>query len=123
MLIYILKFRAITPDRLKLIETEFNDKFRVSAVWVAVCLLSDFLELWKDLPSSLEIFVPILESLRKLPINRYNNLLKESVNALVTKLEQMSGNRKKCLVHEAKKPRPLRLYEPAIDDQYEFLQY
>jgi hypothetical protein len=111
------KFRSETPERLKLIEIEFNDKFRATALWVTVRLIADFQNLWNELPSAIDIYHPILESLRKLPMDRYNGQIQESVKRLTTDLEQLASKTRKRLAHEAKKPKPLRLYEPIIDDQ------
>lgn len=105
------------PDRIKLVENEFNDRFRVAALWISVRLLSDFLALWEELPSAMEIYSPVLNTLRKLPINRYNSQVQQSVSLLIANLEKQAGKTKKRLVHEAKKPKPLRLYEPVIEDQ------
>lgn len=116
-LILFLHFSSETPERLKLIETEFTEQFRSTALWVTVRLIADFLTLWNELPSALDIFHPILESLRKLPMNRYNSRIQESVKGLTSDLEQLASRTRKRLVHEAKKPKPLRLYEPVIDDQ------
>jgi hypothetical protein len=110
-------FRSEIPERLKLIETEFNDQFRATALWVTVRLIADFLGLWNELPSAIDIYHPILESLRKLPMDRYNSQIQESAKSLTTDIEQLASRTRKRLVHEAKKPKPLRLYEPIIDDQ------
>lgn len=112
-----LYFRSEISERLKLIETEFNDQFRATALWVTIRLIADFLALWNELPSALDIFHPILESTRKLPMERYNSQIQESVNRLTTDIEHLASRTRKRLVHEAKKPKPLRLYEPIIDDQ------
>ena len=100
-----------------MVENEFNDQFRVTSLLVTVRLLSDFLTLWNELPSAVDIYNPILESLRKLPIDRYNSKVEESVKTLIVSIEQVASRTRKRLLHEAKKPKPLRLYEPAIEDQ------
>ena len=100
-----------------MVENEFNDQFRVTSLLVTVRLLSDFLTLWNELPSAVDIYNPILESLRKLPIERYNSKVEESVKTLIVSIEQVASRTRKRLLHEAKQPKPLRLYEPAIEDQ------
>lgn len=107
--------RSISADRIKLIETEFNDSFKVSALWVTVQLLSDFLSLWNELPSVIEIYSPLLESLGNLPISRYNNQLQDAVRSLSTSIEELTSVTRKRLIYEAKKPKLLRLYEPKVE--------
>lgn len=84
---------------------------------MTVRLLADYLTLWNELPSAKDIYDPILESLRQLPVDRYNSEVQESVKNLTSNLEQLATKPRKRLIHEAKKPKPLRLYEPIIDDQ------
>ena len=96
---------------------ELNDEFRVASLSIGVRLLKDFLSLWDELPSIPEVYNPVLESLRKLPLERYNSCMKESVGALLVQIEKLGGRTRKRLIHEAKKPKPLRLYEPAVEDQ------
>lgn len=111
--------KSVPSDRLKLIESDFNDGFRATALWVTIRLLTDFLTLWNELPSARDIYEPILESLRRLPMDRYNSQVQESVKNLTTNLEQLATKPRKRLTHEAKKPKPLRLYEPVIEDHFE----
>jgi len=111
---------SIPPEKLKLSETEYNDQFRVSALHVTIRLISNFVDLWNEQPASIEIFNLILKSLVKLPVEHYHSQLKESIEALVLRLNQLTTKTRKRLVHEAKKPRPLRLYEPVIEESYVF---
>ena len=112
-----VKRRSITVERIKLGETEFNDQFRVAALSVTVRLLSDFLALWNEFPSTIDIFKPILENLRKLPLEKYNICLVDSITTLIKSVERLNQVTRTRLIHEAKKPRPLRLYEPVIEEQ------
>ena len=88
---------------------------------MAVRLATDFLALWKDLPAAVEIYGNILHGLKQLPLDRYNEGINNSVKKLVESIEELNKTSRKKLVHETKKPRPLRLYEPVIEDQYVFL--
>lgn len=117
--VYLTLFncRSITTDRLNLTPMDLNDEFRVASLSIAVRLLKDFLSLWDELPSILEVYNPVLESLRKLPLDRYNSCIKETAGALLAQIEKLSARTRKRLIHEAKKPKPLRLYEPAVEDQ------
>merc|ERR1712136_306274 len=82
---------AISPDKLKLSEMEYDDKFRVSALHVTVQLISNFIDLWSELPAAIDVFNPILESLTKLPVERYHSQVKESVETLVIRLNQLKS--------------------------------
>jgi len=110
---------SIPAVKLKLSEMEYNDQFRVSALNVAVQLISNFVDLWDELPAAAEIYNPILKSLLKLPLEFYNSQVKESVDTLVLRLEKLKAKTRTRLLHEAKKPRPLRLYEPVIEEYFE----
>lgn len=83
---------------------------------ITIRLLSDFFDIWSELPAAPEIYSPILESLQKLPSDRYNGKLNEAVKSLAEKIERLTQKTRKRLVHEAKKPKPLRLYEPAVEE-------
>lgn len=84
---------------------------------ITVRLLSDFVDIWSELPAAPEIYSPVLESLQELPSERYNDKLREAIKGLVEKIRNLCQKTRKRLVHEAKKPKPLRLYEPAVEDQ------
>jgi len=110
---------SLSPEKLKLSEMDYNDQFRVSALHVTVQLISNFLDLWHELPAAIDVFDPILKSLTKLPVEIYHSQVKESVEALVLGLSELKAKTRKRLIHEAKKPRPLRLYEPVIEEYFD----
>lgn len=97
-------------------ETELSDSFRVSAFSTAVQLLADFWPLWKEMPAAAEIYEPVVVSLKRVPLERYHSQVKEGVSEFVAAVEESDKNRRKPLMHEAKRPKPLRLYEPMVEE-------
>ena len=104
-------------ERIPLTKTEFNDSFSVSALDTAVKFLDDFLSLWNALPSVMEVYSPIVKNLQSLPLERYPECVGESLKTLVKNIEDLETTKRKRLLHEAKRPKALKLYEPVIEEK------
>lgn len=100
-----------------LIEEEFSEDFKVTALTLALKLLKDFQENLKNLSSNVEIFVQVEEYLQQIPMEFYPAVVQEEYKELCDILNKMKSERHiQYLTLEAKKPKALRLYEPKIVD-------
>lgn len=98
-----------------LIYSNCTESFKVNALGLALTLLTKFCDFWqKEDPAILlfNCFIPVLDS------NRFSNSLKESVEEALGKIESFRNGSLKYLVLEKQKPKPLRLYEPLIEEVY-----
>ncbi|XP_046383627.1 nucleolar protein 14 homolog [Ischnura elegans] len=104
---------------------ESNEKidgsFRARALNVAVQLILSWINQLNDLPAKKDIFQPSMGLISLLPTSAYPESLANSVKVLEETLMDMVNN---CgpierLARAAKKPKPLRLYEPAIEEVFD----
>ena len=97
-------------------EAKFDDEFRVTALYTTVQLLASYLTLWSEYPAAIEIFTPIKKSLETLPVEKYPDCVKTSIESLNNKIGHLETLPRKRLLQDAKRPKILRLYEPAIEE-------
>ncbi|XP_022335567.2 nucleolar protein 14-like [Crassostrea virginica] len=96
-----------------------NDEFRLSGIRSCVTLLSEFRSLYQDLPSCAEIFSPVHDMLHKLPVNKYPQSIQESIENLKKTLKESSSKPKKQVCMPHRKPKPMKMFEPKIEEVFE----
>ncbi|XP_072177495.1 nucleolar protein 14-like [Diadema setosum] len=91
------------------------------AVALSCHLLKEFSQLYVDLPSYQEVFLPIqkLLSSREKLLNKYPEEVKSLGEELLTHIEAQSQRPRRVLQVEKKKPAPLKMFEPKIEDSYD----
>lgn len=83
-----------------------------------VSLLEQFSSVYDNYPSYKEIFSPIKCQCGKLPVNNYPESLKKQIQRLVNNITDGTETKRKPLVMQKKKPPPLKMFEPKIEEVY-----
>ena len=96
-------------------DDEIDDQFKVNTLSKAADLMTNLLQIWKDLPSIKEIFAPAIKFLNE---EEFPPILRPKIEKLVTEIKAISS-KKKPLTGEKKKPKVLKLYEPEIEDHFD----
>ncbi|XP_052249880.1 nucleolar protein 14-like [Dreissena polymorpha] len=96
-----------------------NDEFRVNAVHMTIGLITEFMALYKDLAAFREVFAPILTMLKHLPCQNYPESLKEKIQACKEECEKFSSKPLKPLAMQKKKPKPLKMFEPKVEEKFD----
>ncbi|XP_065176667.1 nucleolar protein 14-like [Sycon ciliatum] len=86
-------------------------------VSIAVQLLQEVTNLYSSVTSFPELFAPASAHLRRLPVSRLSADAKEARTALVKRFSA-TPPRRPVLQMLKKKPVPLKLYEPNLDERY-----
>ncbi|KAJ8316913.1 hypothetical protein KUTeg_004817 [Tegillarca granosa] len=94
-----------------------NNEFRLSAISACVKLLIEFCKLYAELPSFWEIFSPVKSVCDKLPVKFYPDNLQSDIKELEKFISDHQHGIKKSLVIQKKKPKPLIMFEPEIEDE------
>ncbi|KAF7272717.1 hypothetical protein GWI33_014529 [Rhynchophorus ferrugineus] len=103
-----------------LLQTEFTNEFKISALYTALKLLKDFKETFSSYSSNVEIFATIESYLPQIPIDLYPERVRVEYKEFIDELEKQKSERKLYyLVLEQKRPKALRLYEPKIEKVYD----
>ncbi|GFS26798.1 nucleolar protein 14 [Elysia marginata] len=93
-----------------------TDSFRCAAIAKCVDLLQASLNLWEDLPDLAAVMNPIKEPLSILPVQNYPDSLKTAIHKLKTKMREAEANKLHVMQLPTKKPEPLKLFEPKIEE-------
>ena len=122
----------ISPEKLKLSDTvmikdegNVSESFSVTCLYSALGMLLQLAELWKELPSSKQIFSRLKnELLPNIPMDRLNCDIKERIEKLVGSLEAIMNDtevaKRLSLAKEREKPvTMLKLYEPEFEDNFD----
>ncbi|XP_033633176.1 nucleolar protein 14-like isoform X2 [Asterias rubens] len=98
-----------------------TDEFRCWCLATSLSLLSQCVELYKELASAKEIFTPVRASLDsgRIPFQRYPEQIQELYESLSTELKSLDEKPKKCLQRQKKKPFTLHMFEPKIEEDYD----
>lgn len=100
-----------------LLNKDIDDNFKVRVLFTTLNLLGEFHIHLQNLPSSVEIFNPVLKYLEDVPINKYPESVKNIYYKLQRVLNESKAQRKlEYLVMPTMKPKALRLYEPKIEE-------
>lgn len=93
-----------------------TDRFRVCAMCTTLRLLIDFAKLYEQLPAYKTVFAPIKEMYNKLPTSVYPEEVLTVGGVLLGQLDYQNSKEIAHLVMERKKPKPLKMYEPQIEE-------
>ncbi|XP_071441458.1 nucleolar protein 14 homolog [Hetaerina americana] len=95
--------------------------FCVRALGVALQLTVSWMNQIVDIPSKIDIFHPFIGLISLLPVSAYPECLVNAIKELQDALKDMMENSGPVekLAHAAKKPKPLKLYEPAIEEVFD----
>lgn len=94
-----------------------NNEFRLSAISACVNLLTEFCKLYTEFPSFWEIFSRVKSACDKLPVKFYPDDLRSDVKELTDFISGHQHGKKKPLVIQKKKPKPLKMFEPEVEDE------
>lgn len=98
-----------------LIGQDMDDDFKLRTFHAAINLLCEFVEQCSELDAAYSIFEPILILLKLGSVKRYPKSIKERVDILSSKLEELKQKSLEYLTYEKKKPKALRMYEPRVE--------
>jgi len=121
----VIREMQAEPAKLNIIDAssnkEIDDEFRASALQSTLTLLIKIVKLYRDVPSSAEIFSPLLKPLSG--INRDVNYIKinEMINQLVDSIKSLK-RKKAPVVKPAKQVPMLRMMEPKVEEDFEPLK-
>lgn len=96
-----------------LLEKTDDDDFKIKAVSLALHLLTRFCDLWGTNAAALLIFEPFVPLLRA---DNYCECLRGGAQEALEKVMSFKKEKLEKLMLESKKPKPLRLYEPRIEE-------
>lgn len=98
-----------------------TDETRVNSVHHCLSVLQKFVDLYQDLPASFEIFAPVKEHLQRIPLDLYPASVQEIHSVLLTRLNGLYAKslNRKHLTLQARKPEPIKTYEPKFEEHYE----
>ncbi|XP_038064843.1 nucleolar protein 14-like isoform X2 [Patiria miniata] len=98
-----------------------TDEFRCWALSTTLSLLSEFAKLYQGLTCAKEIFAPIRGWLEAegIPIKRYPDNIQGLHESLLKQVTSLSDQPKICLQREKKRPRPLQMFDPKIEEDYD----
>lgn len=96
-----------------------TDEFRHSCVHNLLCIAKKFCTLYVDLSSYNEIFSPCYSLLQRLPHHKFHKKTKELYNEVLSLMSSRQNAVKIPLTMQARKPKPLPLFEPEFDENYE----
>ncbi|XP_027037979.1 nucleolar protein 14-like [Pocillopora damicornis] len=102
-------------------DVQTTDETRVNSVNHCLSILQKFVDLYQDLPASFEIFAPVKEHLQRIPSDLYPASVQEIYRNLQTRTNELftkSLNRNH-LTLQARKPEPIKTYEPKFEEHYE----
>ncbi|XP_037081388.1 nucleolar protein 14-like [Pollicipes pollicipes] len=99
-------------------EAPLTDAARASCLHVAASLVRQLAERHGQLPAASEIFGPLRLMMAAVDVRRYPDVLRNKWTACLKTLEGISSE-KTTLEKNKKRPKPLRLYEPAIEENFD----
>lgn len=94
---------------------DIDDSYKIRTFVTTVNLLCEFVEQCSELDAAYSIFEPILVLLKSGSVKRYPKSIREQVQILVNKIEELKQKSLEYLTYEKKKPKALRMYEPRIE--------
>jgi len=97
---------------------DIDDDFRVSALTSTLTLIIKVLKLYRDIPSALDIFHPLLLPLQNIKTDLYPCKVREMIEQLTLSINSLNI-RRKPVVKPAKQVPMLRMMEPKIEEGFE----
>lgn len=96
-----------------------TDSFKVAAVHQCLVLLEEFSKLYVSLPSYREIFTPVLCICEKLPKEMYPESVQYELRYFMTRCQGSCEKKRSFLVMQKKKPKPLKMFEPKMEERFD----
>lgn len=118
----VVKPLPITKTLGEVSEAELTtDEVRVSALNHCLSALNKFVDMYQDLPASVEIFAPVKEHLQRIPVNLYPAPCKELHCTLLSRLNDIynASLSREHLTLQARKPEAIKTFEPKFEEHYE----
>lgn len=119
-LVLVENFSSVIFNDLKmncsdLLGLDIEEFFKVKVLYTCIKILEEFQFHYKDLPSSVVIFNPILRYLEDIPMDKYPNVV-SNIQIQVLNLLKNSRDHNKLhyIVMQAMKPKALKMLEPRI---------
>lgn len=97
-------------------EAPLEDAARLTCLRVAVSLSRQLAERHAALPAGRELLLPLTETLAAADVRHLPDTLRNEWTACLTCLQNISKE-KTTMEKNKKRPKPLRLYEPAIEEK------
>lgn len=122
LLVLTKNFSSGYSDQLRLeysylLNMDMEESYKIRVLYASLKILEEFHTHFKDLPSCVEIFSPVLKYLEAIPMNYYPELVKNSHEHLFKVLKSSIDQRKlPFIVMQVMKPKALRMYEPKIEE-------
>ncbi|XP_043237470.1 nucleolar protein 14-like [Amphibalanus amphitrite] len=99
-------------------DAPLTDSDRLSCLHVAASLAGQLAERHSALPAAAELFGPLRQLMAAVDVRRYPAILRNKWTACLKTLSAISAE-KTTLEKNKKRPKPLRLYEPAIEENFD----
>ncbi|KAM7449136.1 nucleolar complex protein 14 [Porites harrisoni] len=118
----VVKPVPITKTLGEVSEAELTtDEVRISALNHCLFALNKFVDMYQDVPASLEIFAPVKEHLQRIPVDLYPTPFKELYSTLLSRLNDIyiASLSRKHLTLQARKPEAIKTFEPKFEEHYE----
>lgn len=118
----VVKPLPITKTLGEVSEAELTtDEVRISALNHCLSALNKFVDMYQDLPASVEIFATVKEHLQRIPVNLYPAPFKELHSTLLSRLNDIyiASLSRKHLTLQARKPEAIKTFEPKFEEHYE----
>ncbi|KAF5290007.1 hypothetical protein FQR65_LT11673 [Abscondita terminalis] len=115
--LHLLTPLKLEPDDLN--ETEISEDFKIRILYNSLRAISEFNQNFKDFTSNKEIFTLINKYLELIPVDKYNDVVRDEMKNLVSSLKEFTDKKLDYIMAEVKRPKALRLYEPNIQKVYD----
>jgi len=98
-----------------------TDEMRVHSLSHCLSVLNKFVDLYQDLPASVEIFTPVKEHLQRIPVDPYPPSFKKLHSTLLSRINDLYNKSltRKHLTLQARRPEPIKTFEPKFEEHYE----
>lgn len=102
-------------DCSEMLGLNIEELFKIKVLYICIRFLEEFHSHYEELPSSVEIFSPVLRYLENIPLTKYPKTV-ENLHNKVLNLLKTSRDQKKLphIVMAAIKPKALKMLEPKI---------
>lgn len=110
--------QKISINILSSVPIESSNELKVSLLNSAVKQLLYYVDIYSSLPSFPELFSSVQRLLKNLPMEHYPVSLKNSVMKLDAEISEVLSHTRSHVVFPLKRPKPLKLFEPAFDMKF-----
>lgn len=95
-------------------ERTVTDDFKINVLCRTVRLLQQLCDCWSELPSISDIMEPTTKLLNAIQLDNYPDNVKDLIGELRKVIASLPVQRK-SLIKEGKKPKAIKMYEPAVE--------